>query len=60
MNGTRPDSIVEEGQCYTLEPRINVPGHGVATMEEIVVVTKDGVRYLSEPQTEIMLLGKQG
>ena len=54
--GTRPDSIVEEGQCYTLEPRITVPGHGVATMEEIVVVTKDGVRYLSEPQTKIMLL----
>jgi len=33
-----------------------VPGHGVATMEEIVVVTRGGVRYLSEPQTEIMLI----
>ncbi len=54
--GQRPYAVVEEGQCYTLEPRINVPGHGVATMEEIVVVTKDGVRYLSEPQTEIMLV----
>lgn len=54
--GTKPDSVVEEGQCYTLEPRVTVPGHGVATMEEIVVVTKDGVRYLSEPQTEIMLI----
>jgi Xaa-Pro aminopeptidase len=54
--GRRPYAVVEEGQCYTLEPRINVPGHGVATMEEIVVVTKDGVRYLSEPQTGIMLV----
>jgi Xaa-Pro aminopeptidase len=54
--GQRPYAVVEEGQCYTLEPRINVPGHGVATMEEIVVVTKDGVRYLSEPQTGIMLV----
>ncbi|HUT78842.1 MAG TPA: Xaa-Pro peptidase family protein [Polyangia bacterium] len=54
--GQRPYALVEEGQCYTLEPRINVPGHGVATMEEIVVVTKDGVRYLSKPQTEIMLV----
>lgn len=54
--GTKPDSIVEAGQCYTLEPRINVKGYGVATIEEIVVVTEDGVRYLSQPQTEIMLV----
>jgi Xaa-Pro aminopeptidase len=54
--GTKPDSIVEAGQCYTLEPRINVKGYGVATIEEIVVVTADGVRYLSQPQTEIMLV----
>jgi Xaa-Pro aminopeptidase len=54
--GDKPYAVVEQGQCYTLEPRVNVPGHGVATMEEIVVVTSDGVRYLSEPQTEIMLV----
>lgn len=56
--GAKPDAIVEAGQCYTIEPRVNVPGHGVATMEEIVVVTEDGVRYLSKPQTEIMLIGR--
>ena len=54
--GTKPDSVIEAGQCYTLEPRINVKGYGVATIEEIVVVTADGVRYLSQPQTEIMLV----
>lgn len=54
--GTKPDSSVEAGQCYTLEPRINVKGYGVATIEEIVVVTEDGVRYLSQPQAEIMLV----
>ncbi|MFO8072919.1 MAG: Xaa-Pro peptidase family protein [Polyangia bacterium] len=54
--GERPYAVVEEGQCYTIEPRLTVPEHGVATMEEIVVVTADGVRYLSEPQTEIMLV----
>lgn len=54
--GNKPNAIVEEGQCYTLEPRITVSGHGVATIEEIVVVTKDGVRYLSTPQTEIRLI----
>jgi Xaa-Pro aminopeptidase len=54
--GEKPFAVVEEGQCYTLEPRVPVPGHGVATIEEIVVVTKDGCRFLSEPQTEIMLV----
>lgn len=54
--GTRPDSIVEAGQCYTLEPRVTVKGHGVATVEEIVVITGDGVRFLSRPQNEIMLV----
>jgi Xaa-Pro aminopeptidase len=54
--GEKPFAVVEEGQCYTLEPRVHVPGHGVATIEEIVVVTRDGCRFLSEPQTEIMLV----
>jgi Xaa-Pro aminopeptidase len=54
--GTKPDAIIEAGQCYTLEPRITVKDYGVATIEEIVVVTENGVRYLSEPQTEIMLV----
>lgn len=54
--GDRPYAVVEEGQVYTIEPRAIVPGFGVATMEEIVVVTKDGCRYLSAPQTEILLV----
>ncbi|HTY61240.1 MAG TPA: Xaa-Pro peptidase family protein [Acidobacteriota bacterium] len=54
--GTKPDAILESGQCYTIEPRIYVKEHGVATIEEIVVVTEKGVRYLSQPQTEIMLV----
>jgi Xaa-Pro aminopeptidase len=55
--GEKPFDVVEEGQCYTLEPRCQVREHGVATVEEIVVVTTDGCRFLSRPQTEIMLIG---
>jgi Xaa-Pro aminopeptidase len=55
--GEKPFAVVEEGQCYTLEPRVPVAGHGVATIEEVVVVTKDGCRFLSEPQRKIMLVG---
>ena len=54
--GSKADAVLEEGQCYTIEPRIYVEGYGVATIEEIVVVTGDGVRYLSQRQTEIMLV----
>jgi hypothetical protein len=33
-----------------------VEGCGVATVEEIVIVTKDGCRFLSEPQEELMVI----
>jgi Xaa-Pro aminopeptidase len=56
----RPFARVEEGQCYTIEPRAVVPEYGVATMEEIVVVTRDGCRYLSDPQREIWLVPAPG
>lgn len=51
--GRLPFDKVEEHQVYTLEPRITVREYGVATIEEIVVVEKNGCRFLSEPQQEI-------
>ncbi len=47
---------VEAGQVYTLEPRLTVEGAGVATIEEIVVVTQKGCRYLSTPQESLYLI----
>ncbi|MCK4349326.1 MAG: M24 family metallopeptidase [Candidatus Krumholzibacteria bacterium] len=54
--GNLPYLKVEEGQVYTLEPRIQIPGYGVATIEEIIVVRSDGGEFLSHPQTEIFLV----
>ena len=54
--GNRPYERVEAGQVYTLEPRVTVPGHGVATIEEIVVVHKTGCEFLSEPQRELYVV----
>lgn len=47
---------VEEGQVYTLEPRLPIADYGIATIEEEVFVTKDGCKFLSDPQKEIYLI----
>ena len=48
---------VEMGQVYTLEPRLTVAGHGIATIEEIVVVTETGCEFLSQPQDKLICIG---
>ena len=54
--GNLPHLKIEEGQVYTLEPRIVIEGYGVATMEEIIVVRSNGGEYLSHPQRELYLI----
>jgi Xaa-Pro aminopeptidase len=51
-----PFAEIEKDQVYTLEPRLTVEARGVATVEEIVVVTDAGCRYLSAPQKELYLV----
>ncbi len=54
--GNLPYQKVEEGQVYTIEPRLTVEGYGIATVEEIVVITKDGCKFLSKPQKKIWVV----
>ncbi len=54
--GDRPFRPLTEGMVFTLEPRLTVPGRGVVTMEEMIVVTADGAEYLSRPQKELLLI----
>jgi Xaa-Pro aminopeptidase len=54
--GDRPMLPIEAGQCYTIEPRLTVAGHGIATCEDIVVVTEGGAAFLSRPQDRLWLV----
>jgi len=54
--GNLPYMRLEEGQVFTIEPRLTIEGYGIATIEEEVVITKDGCEFLSEPQKEIYLI----
>jgi len=52
----KPFEPLEEGMVFTIEPRLPVPGRGVVTIEEMVVVRGGGAEYLSEPQTALWLI----
>ena len=48
----KPFEIIEEGMVFTIEPRLTVPDYGVATIEEMVLVTSAGAEFISTPQKE--------
>jgi len=56
--GRRPFLPLELGQVYTLEPRLTVPGHGIATIEEMVQLTPTGCDWLGPRQEEIWLTAR--
>jgi Xaa-Pro aminopeptidase len=44
------DMLVEAGNVFTLELHVVVPNRGIMSLEVDVLVTADGVEYLSTPQ----------
>ena len=55
--GDAPLGLVEEGHVYTLEYGAPVDGRGYIGLEEDVLVTADGIEWLSTPQRELWLVG---
>lgn len=53
----KPFRRLEAGMVFTIEPRLTVPGRGVVTIEEMVVVTRDGAEWLGRPQKDLVLIG---
>ncbi len=54
--GNLPYLELEEGQIFTIEPRLYLKEQGVVTIEEMIVITSDGARWLSKPQKQIYLI----
>lgn len=54
--GNTPFMPLEESQVFTIEPRLYVKGYGTSTIEEMVLITKDGCKFLSKPQKKLMLI----
>lgn len=54
--GNAPFMELEEGQIFTIEPRLPIEGYGVSTIEEEVYITKNGCEFISPPQKELILV----
>jgi Xaa-Pro aminopeptidase len=54
--GKTPFGIVEANNCFTLELGVQVPGYGLVSLEEDVLVTNNGLEWLGKPQTELIVV----
>ena len=51
--GNTPNMAVEAGNVFTLELGTHLPNRGYISLEEDVLVTPNGIEWLSTPQTEL-------
>lgn len=54
--GSLPYLPVEEGMVFTLEPRVNLPEYGVMSLEEMVIIRRDGAEFLSHSQKQLWII----
>jgi len=52
--GDAPNGTLEEGNVFTLELYVTTENYGQVSLEEDIVVTGDGCRFLSHPQQELL------
>ena len=54
--GDIPKGLVEEGNIFALELHVKTQHYGTVSLEENVVITKDGCRFLVPPQEKLFLV----
>lgn len=54
--GDSPLQMLEENQVYTVEPGLSVSEYGYIGIEEDVIVTASGAEFLTQPQTQLIVL----
>jgi Xaa-Pro dipeptidase len=54
--GSTPLGVVEAGNVFTLELGVALPNRGYVGLEEDVLVTSNGVEWLSTPQRQLWLV----
>jgi Xaa-Pro aminopeptidase len=54
--GDLPRGGIEEGNVFTLELHVKTQKYGTVSLEEDIVVTTDGARFLVPPQEEFRLI----
>jgi Xaa-Pro aminopeptidase len=52
----KPFHLLEERMVFTIEPRVDVDGHGIVSLEEMVVVEQNGASFLTNAQTKPRLI----
>ena len=52
--GESPKGVVECGNVFTLELHVSTAHYGQVSLEENILVTEDGCRFLSRPQRELI------
>jgi Xaa-Pro aminopeptidase len=52
----KPFETLEKGMVFTIEPRVNVKDHGIASIEEMIIITENGADWLSHPQKELVYI----
>ena len=54
--GTSPKGVVEAGNVFTLELYVTTSSYGQVSLEENILVTRSGCRFLSNPQSELICI----
>ncbi|MHA2018459.1 MAG: M24 family metallopeptidase, partial [Promethearchaeota archaeon] len=54
--GDVPKGLVEENNIFTLELEVSTKNYGQVSLEEVIVITKDGCRFFVPPQTKFLVL----